>query len=122
MVASLDGERVFDSESRFEVGSVVRDKMERAVAGLDGVLSIDLGVRGREIRQRGTICAASRVGLRVKKEKISDFLDGEVHVLCTGEGEVFEDVRMDGFEAGVERASGSGVECDYEVVYRQLRV
>ena len=53
------------------------------MAGLDGVLSIDLGRRGRKIVQRGRLRAASKEQLRKRVDEILEFLDGKVHKLET---------------------------------------
>jgi hypothetical protein len=121
MVVTLNGQIVFDeTKPEIEVGSFRRDSIERAASGLDGVLSIDLGGRGREIRQKGVLRARSKAEIQRKVEAISAFLDGGAHALASGNGDEFEDVRMDSFKVTNERISGSGVEVDYEVVYRQL--
>jgi hypothetical protein len=121
MVALLDGEGVFgEGQPVIEAGSIGRNSIERTVGGLDGVLSIDLAGRGREIRQKGVLRARSKAEMRRKVEAVSAFLDGDAHTLASGSGEEFEDVRMDSFKVTNERVSGGGVEVDYEVVYRQL--
>ena len=61
MSIGLDGQMLFDKlDLKIETGSVSRDSVERAVSGLDGVLSIDLGGRSRKIKQKGVLRAASR--------------------------------------------------------------
>jgi hypothetical protein len=37
-------------------------------------------------------------------------------------GEEFDNVRMDAFKVTEEKTSGSGLCCDYEIVYTQLVV
>jgi len=104
-----------------EVGGTKRDREERAVAGLDGVLSIDLGRRGRRIRQKGVLRARSEEELTKKVSAIWGFADGREHKLVAG-SEEFECVRMDSFEVKDKRQSGTGPVADYEVVYTQLGV
>ena len=53
---------------------------------------------------------------------ISACLDGNTHTLVTGNGETFENLRMDVFKLGKERSSGAGLIVDYEIVYTQLRI
>ena len=60
MSVTIDGQSLFD-EHRLEIdaGSFSRDSIERRVPGLDGILSIDLGGRGRKIKQIGTLRASA---------------------------------------------------------------
>lgn len=122
-MVKLDGVSLFgEAEEEIEVGSVARECVERAVVGLDGVMSIDLGGRGRKIRQKGEIRARSWAELQGKVEKISSFVDGDTHTLAASQGETFENVRVDSVSVKNERVSGSGVVADYEVIYKQLTV
>ncbi len=44
MSVTLDGQNLFDEQQlEIEQDSLNRDSIERAVAGLDGVLSVDMG-------------------------------------------------------------------------------
>ena len=123
MSVSLDGQSLFDSQQlEVELGSIRRDSIERAVPGLDGILSIDLGGRGKQIKQRGVLRARSRAQMDERIGAISAFMDGNTHTLITGGGKEFGDLRMDVFEVSKERASGGGVAIDYEIVYTQLKV
>lgn len=123
MSASLDGQSLFDSQQlEVELGSIRRDSIERAVPGLDGILSIDLGGRSKEIKQRGVIRAKSRAQMDERISAISTFMDGNTHTLITGGGKAFDDLRMDVFKVSNERAGGGGVVIDYEIVYTQLKV
>ena len=123
MSVTLDGQEVFDEQGlEIEPGSMRRDSIERTMAGLDGRLSIDMGGRGREIRQRGSLSAPSRAKMKERISAISAFMDGGTHTLKTDIGEEFNSIRMDVFKVSKERASGSGVCCDYEIVYTQLVV
>ena len=123
MGATLDGQILFDEQQlEIEPGSVSRDSIERVVAGLDGVLSIDLGRRSRKIKQKGLLRAKSRMQMNERISAISACMDGDTHTLTTGSGEEFDNLRMDVFKVAKERASGSGVAVDYEIVYTQLVV
>ena len=120
---SLDGVRLFgEAEAEIEVGSFARESIERSMTGLDGVVSIDLGGRGRKIRQKGEIRARSKTELNSKVETLSAFIDGNTHTLATPQGETYENLRIDSVSVKNERASGSSVVADYEIVYRQLMV
>jgi len=121
MSATLDGQNLFDEQDlKIERGSVGRDSIERTVPGLDGVLSVDLGVRGRRIKQRGVLRAKSRSQMDDRVSAISAYIDGDTHTLVISNGEEFDNVRMDAFKVTEEKTSGSGLCCDYEIVYTQL--
>lgn len=121
MSVTLDGQAIFDEQGlTISVGSPSRASLERAVAGLDDVLSIDLGARSRQIRQTGALRAASRAAMRVRVQAISRFIDGRTHTLAAADGEVFGDLRMDSFAKIAEYPGGPGVVADYEIIYTQL--
>jgi len=123
MGTTLDEQRLFDEEGlRIEAGSLGRDSIERTAAGLDGVLSIDLGRRSRKVKQRGVLRAQSRARLDERISAISSYIDGDTHALVTSNGESIGNLRMDSFKVTEDRVSGSGLCCDYEIVYTQLKV
>jgi len=123
MSATLDGQNLFDEQDlKIEQGSISRDSMERVVSGLDGVLSIDLGGRSRRIKQRGVLRAKSRSQMDDRISAISAYIDGDTHTLVISNGEEFDNVRMDAFKVTKEKTSGTGLCCDYEIVYTQLVV
>ena len=120
MQVTLDGQRLFDEQSlEIRMGSINRASMERAVPGLDGVLSIDLGQRNRQITQSGTLRAKSRLQMDSKISTISAHMDGETHTLVAGNQEL-ENLRMDSFKILSEHKDGAGICIDYEIVYTQL--
>ena len=121
MRVTLDGHMLFDEQQlEVEAGSFSRDSIERAVPGLDGALSIDLGRRGRKIKQSGVLRAKSRSQMDDRISTISAYMDGNTHALISGSGEEFNNLRMDSFKVRRERADGSGIVVDYEIVYTQL--
>jgi len=121
MNATLDGQELFGEQRlEIELGSLHRDLMERAVPGLDGVVSIDLGGRSRKIKQRGVLRSASRMQMNEKISAISAYMDGDTHTLITSRGESIGNLRMDTFKVTKEHADGAGLCCDYEIVYTQL--
>ncbi len=123
MGITLDGQNLFDGQ-KFEIESesLRRDSVERTVAGLDGVLSIDLGKRSRKIKQKGVLRARSQSQMNERISSISAYMDGDTHTLVTSSGEEFGNLRMDVFKVTKERTAGSGLCCDYEIVYTQLVV
>ena len=122
MSTTLDGQAIFDEQHlKIELGSVNRDSMERAVPGLDGVLSVDLGRRSRVIKQKGVLQAKSKLKMGHRVSLISAYMDGKTHTLVAKSGEEFDNLRMDVFKVSNERTGGLGVVVDYEIVYTQLR-
>jgi hypothetical protein len=121
MSTKIDGYNLFDRRKlEIEVGSFKRDSIERAVPGLDGVMTIDLGRRGRKIKQTGTLRAKSRDKLNERIFSISDYIDGNTHTLVTDDGREFNNLRMDSFKMANEHADGVNIIVDYEIIYTQL--
>jgi hypothetical protein len=121
MRVTLDGQTVFDEqELMIAVGSPGRASLERSIAGLDGVLSIDLGARSRRIRQTGVLRAAGQAALNARIDAIAAFLDGRTHTLATADGRVYDNLRVDSFQQLRERTAGPGIVVEYEIAYTQL--
>jgi hypothetical protein len=121
MSVTLDGQNLFDEQQlEIEQDSLNRDSIERAVAGLDGVLSVDMGGRARKIRQRGALRAQSRTQMNDRINVISAYMNGDTHTLVTGDGDKFDNLRMDSFKISKEQTSGGGMVVNYEIVYTQL--
>ena len=123
MKVTLDGQNLFD-EQQFEIalGSVSRDSVEKSAGGIDGVVSIDLGSRTREIKQKGVLRTKSKARMSEIIDAISGYMDGNTHTLITGSGNEYANLRIDVFKVSRERSSGAGVCCDYEIIYTQLKV
>jgi hypothetical protein len=123
MSATLDGQNMFDEQGlKIEEDSIGRDSIERTVPGLDGILSIDMGGRSRKIKQRGVLRARSRTQMDDRIGAILAYIDGDTHTLVISDGVEFDNVRMDTFKVTEEKTSGSGLCCDYEIIYTQLVV
>jgi hypothetical protein len=121
MSVTLDGQKVFDEqELKIELGSARRDSIERAIPGLAGVLSVDMGRRSRKVKQRGVLRANSQAQMNNKISAISAFIDGDTHKLVISGDREFDNLRMDTFRVTDERTSGNGVVINYEIVYTQL--
>jgi len=121
MSVTLDGQNLFDEHQlEIEQDSLNRDSIERAVAGLDGVLSVDMGGRARKIRQRGTLRTQSRTQMNDRINVISAYMDGNTHTLVSNEGEKIDNLRMDSFKVNRKRVGGGGIVADYKIVYTQL--
>ena len=120
MSTILDGQRLFDEQQlQIEAGSFRRDTIERAAPMLDGVISIDLGRRGRTIKQTGSIRAKSRLNINERILAISNIMDGNTHTLINDSYQ-YQNLRMDSFRITGERADGTGIVADYEIIYTQL--
>ena len=117
--AVLDGSVAF-VQLRLEVGSWTRQTIERAAAGLDGVVSVDLGGRHRLLMQRGVMRAFSHAGLEAKLNTVRALVDGAAHTLAVSDGQSFANMRVDGVLPGERIAGGGGVRCEFEVRYTQL--
>ena len=121
MAVTLDGQILFDEQGlEIAASSAKRDAVERAVAGLDGGVSIDLGRRSRVIKQKGVLRTPSQSKMDERIGAISAFIDGKAHTLIGKGGEKFEYLRMDSFKIMEKQTSGGGVCVDYEIVYTQL--
>ena len=121
MSVTLDRQDLFEEQGlEIQADSFGRDCIERSVPGLDVVVSVDLGGRGRRIRQNGVLRARSRLQMGERVAAISSFMDGAAHLLVTKGGEQFDNLRMDSFKVTEERVSGGGVVVDYEIIYTQL--
>ena len=123
MGVTLDGQNLFDEQQlEIQPGSLSRDSIERTIAGLDGVLSIDLGKHSRKIKQTGVLQAKSREQMNEKINTIAGYIDGDTHTLVRSDGESMDALRMDTFKVSNERTSGNGLCCDYEIIYTQLEI
>jgi len=121
MRTTLDGQAIFDEQDlSVRSESPRRAALERSVPGLQGVLSIDLGARSRQIRQTGTLRAAGRAALNTRLDGVAAFLDGRTHTLTTADGRAYANLRMDSFRQTSEDAAGPGIVVEYEIVYTQL--
>lgn len=116
----IDGEVKID-EATFEAGSVRRGVVERSVCALDGVASIDLGGRGRNIAIEGVLRAASGKGLDSFTDMLEAKMDGSVCALSIDDGREFGDVRIDVFETAERQFGGSSVSCKCKLQCKQLR-
>jgi hypothetical protein len=121
MNVTLDGQNLFDQQQlKVEPDSISRACVEKAVSGLDGLLSIDLGKRSRKIIQTGTLRAQSRSQMQDRINAISAYMDGDTYTLEIGGQQSFENLRMDVLKVTDERTTAAGLEVDYEIVYTQL--
>lgn len=118
---------LFDGKALFGDGTDVvvlqswrRETLERGYGGLDGVLSVDLGLRGRVLKQRGGLVAGSVGGLDAVIRDISAYIDGQSYVLRDQNGISYANVRMDRFALLEPIVAVNQVRCEYEIIYTQL--
>lgn len=118
---------MFDSQAIFgagrhllQPGSWRRESTDRGFAGLDGMMSVDLGLRERKLKQRGFLSAASIAGLMQLMANISAYIDGQGYTLLDQHGITYANVRMDSFRLLNPIAVGNQSQCEYEITYTQL--
>ena len=121
MSTTLDGKALFDEQDlKIQVGTWQRASVERAIPGLDGMVSVDLGRRSRTIRQRGILKASSQTAMHSRLNTIEAFLDGDTHALVTDDGQTYANLRVDALTPLDRDTSGVGAVAEYEIVYTQL--
>lgn len=121
MRVTLDQQPLFDEQGlQLEVASPGRASIERAICGLDGILSIDLGERARQIRLKGIMRAPSRSAMLTRTAAITAFIDGSTHTLRTDDGREYSSVRMDAFRQMRECLAGAGIMVECEILFTQL--
>ena len=121
MRTTLDGKTLFDERDlEIRIDPWERIHVERAVPGLDGVLSIDLGRRSRRIRQQGTLRAVDATEMSSRLSAIEAFCDGDTHTLVTTDGSSHANVRFDALKELSRDVTGVGVALTYEIIYTQL--
>ena len=121
MRAKLDSTIEFE-ELEVKADSFRRDAEQRSASGVDGVLSIDLGMRDRKLVCKGALRAQSKATLREKTDAISLLMDGKTHTLTTKDGELFDDLRVDAFTIEKQNYNGAGASCEFEIKFSQLRM
>lgn len=120
MRAKLDSTIEFE-ELEVRPESFRRDAEQRSASGVDGVLSVDLGMRDRKLVCKGALRAQSKAALREKIDTISLLMDGKTHTLTTKDGERFGDLRVDAFKVEKQTHNGAGASCEFEIKFSQLR-
>ena len=121
MSTTLDDKALFDEHDlKIQVGTWQRASVERAIPGLDGMVSIDLGRRSRTIRQRGILKASGQAAMHSRLDAIEALLDGNTHTLVTADGQTYANLRVDAFTPLDRNISGAGVVVEYEIVYTEL--
>jgi hypothetical protein len=119
MKAVLDN-LLFDEEGfELEVKSLKRNVINRCAAGLDGQMSIDLGLRGRKIMQRGELRAKNESELQKKIEEINAYIDGQLHTLKCPDGRIFSNLLIEEFETDTVIKSGAQTSCRYQIIFIQ---
>lgn len=119
MSMKIDNQMIFGDDSPvITVESIRRSVIESSAAGLDGVVSIDLGSRGRKLCQVGHLRAKSAAELTKMIASIEQFLDGRTHSLASNQDGTFENLRLDSFK--ITQRSSDGTGADYEIIYAQL--
>jgi len=117
----FDNQQFFDhGQHIIEVMSWRRGNVQRGFAGLDGMVSMDLGRRERNLRQYGYLAASSIEALTALGEDIAAYIDGQVYEMIDQNGRCYSQVRMDSFTTSAELMAGNQARCKYEIIYTQL--
>lgn len=119
MQAVLDGRIVF-GHRKLDEGTVKRASVQSGVNSVDGVVNIDLGKRGRVIKQQGVVHGSCVDAVRDRVYEISALIDGEVHSLKVPGGRVYENLLVRSVTARRPGVSGSIAACRVEIEYEQL--
>ena len=120
MKVTLD-EIIEFEQTELAVGSWRRESIEKAAAGVDGAIKVDLGRRTREIVQKGVMWSPSRAALMAKVDFIYDMGNGASHTMETAEGDKFENMWIETVKIGSTEYRGSGASVEVEIRYVQLR-
>lgn len=119
MKAAID-EIYFNEESfEVEVKGTQRSVIQRTAAGFDGQVSIDLGLRGRKLLQKGELRAKSGTELQRKIDEINELIDGELHTLKCPDGRVFKNLLIEEFQTKAFVNGGAHISCQYHITYTQ---
>ena len=117
----FDGKELFGKgDYSLQVRSWRREGVDYGFAGLDGVVSVDLGRRERKLKQRGWLTAESVGALMRQMEEISGYIDGQGYELVDQGGISYGRVRMDSFTLLGSITAGNQARCEYEINYTQL--
>ncbi len=117
---AIINESIFVDEQNIRARSWTRQHADKSGAGVDGVVSVDLGRRTRELSQQGTLRALSREGLQKVIDQIESLAGTGEITIRTERGQVYSHLRMDQFEAGYIFFAGVGVCCEFTARYCQL--
>lgn len=118
---TLDGQPLFSSgPCELTPLSWHRRLLRRELPGLNGEIVLDLGVRGRLLRQTGRLQASSAFDLNGLLRLIVAFQDGRAHTLVDNHGITYPDVLVTSFELTTPLTAGRGFWADYRMEYLQL--
>jgi len=109
---------IFDDDSfTLEVKTLKRSFVQRSAAGLDGQLSIDMGLRDRKLVQTGQLRAKNKTELQRQIDSINELVDGQLHTLKCSDGRVFNNLVVGEFQTDAIIQSGAYVSCSYHITY-----
>jgi hypothetical protein len=120
-MSSYGGQDLFASGPHaFRFGPWQRALLRRGLAGVNGELVLDMGLRSRQIFQTGRLQADSAPALHALLEAISAFCDGQTHDLVDNCDQSHPRTLLERASASTPMRRGRGFYCQYEVEYRQL--
>ncbi len=120
-MSSLDSQDLFGSGPHsIRPETWLRAMHRRGLAGVDGELILDMGLRSRRIVQVGRLQATTAAAIHSLISAIEDTLDGKTHTLSDDLGCTYSPVIIEKFEPTTPVKRGRGFWCDYTLLYRQL--
>lgn len=120
MWSKIDDTIQFEQTS-FNADTWSRDCDDRSVVGLNGVVSVDMGLRTRRIVQKGLLRSISKDTLSGIISNIAELIDGSEHTVNLEDGRSFEHLRIESVDFDQPQTSGTGAACSFKITYTQLR-
>ncbi len=120
MKAVIDGS-VTVEHLDIETGSFQRQSIQRSAAGMDGVISIDMGGRARKIRHKIRVRESAAERLAEAVRALAGLHDGAVHTLETDDGQTYENLLITSVRFSRPRHGGTALETEGQIEYLQLR-
>jgi len=117
MRPALDNIYFDDDNFQIEAKTLKRGVVRRSAAGLDGQLTIDMGLRERKLVQTGQLRAKNEAELQRQITTINELIDGQLHTLKSLDGRVFDNLLVETFETESVVKSGAYVSCAYHITY-----
>ena len=118
---TLDGQDLFSSgPCTLQAGPWQRNVERRSMAGLDGEMIVDMGLRGRRIILKGWLQRPTPQLLTQALEAIEAFVDGQRHLLVDSFGREFPDVLLEQCEQAGAIRRGRGYWCEYTCQFLQM--
>lgn len=119
MKPAIDNINLDEDSFELEAASAKRETIKRSAAGLDGQISIDLGLRERKIVLKGELKARSHSELQNRISQIDALIDGNLHTLKCADGSLLCNLIIESFETDLIIKSGTNVSCNFKITLTQ---